>query len=147
MEQLNVDVRFGKKADAAWCQNTLTIDENVLARKIEGHEIIVAEKQNDLVGVLEFVYLWAGHDWDAPYITGIIVMNAYQRRGVGRAMLGFIEDHLRNSGFAFLLSSCVLNELPPQDWHRHMGFEECGILSGVNDGGVGEVFFRKQLTT
>jgi hypothetical protein len=26
-----------------------------------------------------------------------------------------------------------------------MGFEECGIINGINDGGIGEVFFRKYL--
>jgi hypothetical protein len=26
-----------------------------------------------------------------------------------------------------------------------LGFEECGVINGLNDGGVGEVFFRKAL--
>lgn len=29
-------------------------------------------------------------------------------------------------------------------WHRHMGFEECGFITGINDG-VGELFLRKAL--
>ena len=28
---------------------------------------------------------------------------------------------------------------------RHAGFEECGTIAGINEGGIGEVFFRKQL--
>jgi len=26
-----------------------------------------------------------------------------------------------------------------------MGFEECGMINGLNQGGIGEVFFRKTL--
>jgi hypothetical protein len=43
-----------------------------------------------------------------------------------------------------LYSSATGDEVPPQAWHRHMGFEECGILVGHNEG-VGEIFFRKSL--
>jgi len=28
-----------------------------------------------------------------------------------------------------------------------MGFEECGIVNGVNQKGVGEIFFRKALAS
>jgi hypothetical protein len=38
-----------------------------------------------------------------------------------------------------------MDESAPQAWHRWMGFEECGFLAGMNEGGVGEVFFRKAL--
>ena len=44
-----------------------------------------------------------------------------------------------------LYSSSQVDEPPPQAWHRHMGFQECGIIAGINEGGVGEVFFRKAL--
>jgi hypothetical protein len=37
-------------------------------------------------------------------------------------------------------------EPEPQAWHRHIGFTECGALVGINDGGIGEIFFRKVLT-
>jgi len=45
-----------------------------------------------------------------------------------------------------LFSSSQANEPEPQAWHRHVGFEECGFIAGINEGGVGEVFFRKVLT-
>jgi len=36
-----------------------------------------------------------------------------------------------------------VDEPEPQAWHRHMGFVECGIINGINENGIGEVFFRK----
>ena len=38
-----------------------------------------------------------------------------------------------------------MNEAEPQAWHRAAGFRECGIIAGINEGGIGEVFFRKEL--
>ena len=30
----------------------------------------------------------------------------------------------------------------PLDWHWHMGFEVCRVITESNDGGIGEVFFE-----
>jgi ribosomal protein S18 acetylase RimI-like enzyme len=69
-----------------------------------------------------------------------------QRRGVGRALLAFVANSLCAEGHDALLSSSQKNEPDPQTWHRRMGFVECGLLTGINEGGVDEVFFRKLLT-
>jgi len=94
------------------------------------------------VGYLRLEYLWS----TVPYIGVIFVQGAYQQRGIGRAMLHFLEAFLRSKGYKILLSSSQVNEPSPQAWHRAVGFEECGILAGVNEDGIGEVFFRKLLS-
>jgi hypothetical protein len=43
-----------------------------------------------------------------------------------------------------LLSSCTVDELEPQAWHRHAGFEECGRWDAFAEL-KGEVFFAKRL--
>ena len=45
-------------------------------------------------------------------------------------------------GYKWLFSSSQADELEPQSWHRYMGFEDCGIIYGINDNGISEVFFR-----
>jgi ribosomal protein S18 acetylase RimI-like enzyme len=81
-----------------------------------------------------------------PYIGLILVLPKYRRQGIGRAMLKFVERKLRKKWHKVLLSSSQANEpYPSQAWHRAMGFEECGIISGINEKGIGEVFFRKSL--
>jgi hypothetical protein len=60
-------------------------------------------------------------------------------------MLEYLEEALRSSGHSVLFSSSQVDEAEPQTWHRRMGFRECGIINGVNDGGVGEVFFAKDI--
>ena len=63
---------------------------------------------------------------------------------MGWGLLALLEDELRAKGQSFYYSSSQLDEPEPQAWHRKMGFEECGILTGHNDG-IGEVVFRKRL--
>jgi len=38
-----------------------------------------------------------------------------------------------------------VDEPEPQAWHRRVGFSECGVLTGINEGSVGELFFRRRL--
>ncbi len=80
-----------------------------------------------------------------PYI-GLVKVNQEKRgQGVGRAMLRFLEEFLRENEFRVLMSSSQVNEPRAQEWHRKMGFQESGIVVGINKGGIGEVFFTKPL--
>lgn len=117
------------------------IPGEVAARKIEAQEILVAEASGVLVGYLRLEFLWSL----VPYIALIRVLPEYQRQGAGRALLAFLEDRLRRQEHTVLYSSSQADEAEPQAWHRHMGFAECGFVAGINAGGVGEIFFRKQL--
>ncbi len=135
-------VRFATPDDFAWCH---AFDDHLavpaLQHKLHTGEIILAERDGERVGYLRLEYLWSL----LPYIALIRVIDSHQRQGVGRALLTFCTNHLRTQGHSVLLSSSQADEAAPQAWHRHMGFEECGFLAGINDGGIGEVFFRKSL--
>ena len=80
-----------------------------------------------------------------PFMGLIVVKEEHRNKGVGKAMLSFSEKHLVKSGYDVLYSSSDVNEPEPQAWHRHMGFQDCGIIAGMNEDGVGEVIFRKKL--
>lgn len=113
----------------------------VVSRKVEWQEIVVAEWGGELVGALHLEYLWSS----VPYVALIYVLPERQRRGVGKALLRFVETFLSEQGHGALYSSSQVDEPEPQAWHRRVGFEECGIVAGINRG-VGEVFFRKRLS-
>jgi GNAT superfamily N-acetyltransferase len=136
-------VRFATPDDLDWCAE---IDHTVsdfmfIQRKIGSDEVLIAEIDGQRKGYLRLDYLWS----NVPYIGLIYVLESARKQGIGRALLSFLEKHLRSNGYTTLLSSSQVDEPSPQAWHRHMGFEECGILNGINPGGVGEVFFRKVL--
>lgn len=142
----HVKIRFGKARDLTWCmkhdEEAQHVDKRLIEHKISSKEIIVAELKGKIVGYLRLEYFWL----KIPYIGLIFVLKEHQRQGIGRAILTFLEDYLRAKGYTFILSSSQVNQpVPSQVWHRSMGFKECGILSSVNERGIGEVFFRKPI--
>jgi len=114
----------------------------VIRHKIINDEIIIAELDGQPIGYLRIEYLWS----NIPYIGVIFVVDDYRDEGVGSKILIFLEDYLRSRGYDVLYSSSQVNEPEAQAWHRSVGFVESGIISGINEGGIGEVFFRKSLT-
>jgi ribosomal protein S18 acetylase RimI-like enzyme len=138
-----IEVRFAREEDLSACAaQDSSVPEEIVSRKIEFREVIVAERGGAIVGYLRFEYLWSR----VPFIGLVVVREEDRRQGIGRSMLEFLEKFLRDEGHGVLLSSSKVDEPEAQAWHRGVGFQECGILSGVNEGGVAEVFFRKTLT-
>lgn len=137
----DLTTRFAIPADLDLVGQDRHLPPAIVRRKIEWREIVVAELDGGLVGYLRLEYLWSR----TPYVAMIHVLPERRRRGVGKALLAFTEEFLREQGHAALYSSSQVDEAEPQAWHRHVGFEECGVIAGINEGGVGEVFFRKRL--
>ncbi len=138
-----VIVRFAGPEVLEWCVvSDDYVTEQVIRHKIVNDEIIIAELDGQPIGYLRLEYLWS----NIPYIGVIWVIKAYRKEGIGRKILAYLEDYLRSRGHDALYSSSQANEPGPQDWHRSVGFIESGIISGINEGGIGEVFFRKSLT-
>ena len=134
-------IRFATVHDLEFVSTDGYVPQETVRRKIQYQEVVVAESEGTPVGYMRLEYLWS----TVPDIALIKVLPAYQHQGFGKALLGFVEKHTRSQGNAWLYSSSQVDEAPPQAWHRHMGFGECGIIAGINDG-VDEVFFRKALT-
>ena len=117
------------------------VSRTVIKRKIEEKTVILAEVNGKPVGYLRIGYLWL----KIPCSSVIGVDEEYQRKGVGTAMIKFLEEHLSRNGHKVLYSSSPVDEPGPQVWHRKIGFEECGYIAGINKRGIGEVFFRKSI--
>lgn len=142
-------IRFARQDDLDFAYQDRYISTEVLKRKVDAQlalnpdrieDILIAERHSKRVGYVRLEYLWS----IVPYISLIQVLPEYRRQGVGKALLGVLETFLRDAGHEALYSSSQADEPEPQTWHRHVGFEECGFIAGINDG-VGEVFFRKNL--
>ena len=144
-----VVIRFARLDDLDFAYQDGYIPGEVLKRKIEAQsvlnpdrieDILIAERNGKRVGYVRLEYLWS----IVPYISLIQVLPDFRRQGIGKALLRFLETFLRDTGNEALYSSSQADEPEPQAWHRHVGFEECGFIAGINDG-AGEVFFRKSL--
>jgi GNAT superfamily N-acetyltransferase len=109
-------------------------------RRRDGH-ILCAYVRGQPAGWLVYNQLWGS----VPFIEQVQVDEAYRRQGVAAALLGHLETQLRAGGYRFLLGSIRDEESAGLAWLLELGFEECGVLEGLNAGGLGEVFFRKAL--
>jgi len=140
---LSVNVRFAEPKDLDYCieSDYKHIGEAQVKKKIEEKAIVIAEVEGKPHGYLRIEYLWL----KIPYISVIGVDEEYRRRGVGTAMIDFLENYLRRGGHKALYSSSQADEPEPQMWHRRIGFKECGFIAGINEGEIGEIFFRKVL--
>ena len=133
-----IHVRFAHQGDLEYASQDQYIPAEVVARKIDLSEVIIAEVDGQRVGYLRLEYLWS----ILPYIALITVDPTRRRIGVGRSMLGFVLEFLARGNHDLLYSSSQADEPEPQAWHRHMGFQDCGVITGINEGGVCEVFFK-----
>lgn len=137
------EVRFATLDDLDWCvQYVERLDDPERCRRsIENDEILLAEVEDVVIGYIRWEFLWLAQ----PLLDDIRVQSEHRGQGVGRAMLRFLAAHLRSDGYDSLVSSSGTDRPRAQQWHRAMGFYECGILTGFNDG-IGELFFRLDLS-
>ncbi len=140
---MNALARFAVSADADWCQSRdRLVASDVLRRKIAQQEVVVAEIGEGRVGYLRMGFLWS----TPPLIELIWVQQEHRRKGLGRALLEFVERSLREQGHKTLLSSSQADEPAAQAWHRAVGFRECGFIADVNENGANEVLFSKHIS-
>lgn len=134
-------IRNGNPNDLQNIQYWDWLDKNIYNWKLMNNEIFIAKFDSDIVGYLRLEYLWSKF----PYIGLVKVHEDYRRQGIGRSLLAFLEDYLNTNGHITLFSSSQVNEVEPQNWHRRMGFDECGLINGINEGNIGEIFFKKYI--
>ncbi|MBD3408379.1 MAG: GNAT family N-acetyltransferase [Candidatus Lokiarchaeota archaeon] len=140
---MSILVRYATDKDIDWCNSFDNhVSREVIENKIRLSHIIIAEKESERAGYVRLEYMYS----QIPFLALIRVVEEFRRKGIGRKLLEFIEEQHVKKGHSILMSSSTINEAEPQAWHRYMGFEECGIIAGMNEGGVGEVFFRKSLS-
>lgn len=134
-------IRFAVDADVQFLTEQGYLAESIVRRKVGWQEYIVAVADEDVLGFIQLEYLWS----KVPYIALIRVLPGHRRQGIGKRMLHFVESFLYQGNYREIFSSSQADEPEPQAWHRHVGFEECGIIKEINDG-VDEIFFRKIIT-
>lgn len=140
---MNVKIRFANQNDLEMAiELDLHRNKKVISNKIDMKEVIIAEVEEEIVGCLKIEYLWT----HMPFISYIIVKEEFRGLGIGLALLSFLEKYLRDEKeVEFLLSSSMTDATKAQKWHMKRGFKECGFISSINEEGVGEVFFKKDL--
>ena len=122
-----VKVAFATEQDEAWLienDSNTYISADLVADKIRSSEYIVARVGRAYVGYVRIGTFWSF----IPFIDIIAVEDDWQRQGIGRAMLTFLEEHARNRGQTMIMSSSQADEPGAQAWHRKVGFKDAGAI-------------------
>lgn len=141
-DSINPTINFATQKDIDWVHQKHDLDKQTVIQKIDRQEYIIAKIDNKSVGFLRFTLLWA----QIPFIGMIRVESEYQRKGIGKGMLAFLEDYAVKNGYKVIMSSSQQDEPEPQEWHRKMGFKDAGIIEHfepIQD--VPEIIFIKNL--
>ena len=89
--------------------------------------VFVAEVQAHIVGFLEMdfrPYAPACVSSPVPFVEGWYVEPAWQRRGIGRALIAAAEARAREAGCTEIASDAELDNTDGIAAHRAVGFEE-----------------------
>ena len=134
---LAVEDEFSRTGTASW----QIMDDAFFRRKIEREELFVGLDGDEVVGWLCWTTLWR-----LPWIEFVRVLEPHRRQGIGRQLVGALEDRLRAAGGWMLVSSSSGNEREAIEWHRAIGFEDGGRITwGMWPGAPPEVLHYKKL--
>ncbi len=122
-----LEVAFATEQDQPWLienDSNAISSTDLVVEKIRRGEYIVAR-----VGPTDVGYVRLSHFWSfIPFVDVIAVEDDWQRQGVGRAMLAFLEEHPRDRGQTMIMSSSQADEPGAQAWHRKVGFRDAGAI-------------------
>ena len=117
------------------------VADQLLEQSIHNEWVYLSEVNDKVVGYARLEFIWL----KIPYLSLIWFEDEFQGQGLGTKLVQRISEDLSEKGYTSLYTSSEVMEPKPQHFHRTCGFKECGIISGINDDGVGEIFFVKQL--
>jgi len=144
---MSINIRFAKVEDfeavRKFDPHSEYIPSSRIKNKLNQKELIIAEENNNIIGILKFSYFWATR----PYIDLIWILPRNRDQKLGTRMLDFLEDFLTSEGHSFLHSSFEEGDNKALSWHKAKGFIECGFNSALNlpHEKVKEIFLYKPL--
>ena len=119
-----IEIRHGSPSDREfWKSLDVHLSDAEFARKIRDGQAFVALEDGDPAGLLRY-----GLFWDSvPFCNLLYIREDRRGRGIGRAIMGFWEDEMRELGYDFVLVSTQSDE-EAQHFYRKLGYRDCGCL-------------------
>jgi len=143
-----ITIRKAEVGDAELCaefepgvRNVINAHREIVLNAIRSGFILLAHARGVPVGYLRYSVIYMR----VPYIEYVTVREEHRKSGIASRLLEALAHEPLVLAAGFIMSSSQLDTLPAQEWHRRRGFNEIGILTRLNAGEVGEVFFRLDL--
>jgi GNAT superfamily N-acetyltransferase len=116
------------------------ISESLILSKIKGNEIyIVRDQDGNNIGWMRYGYFWD----NTPFMNLIWLDEPYRDKGIGKQVVLFWEEQMKEKGFNLIMTSTQADE-GSQHFYRKLGYKDAGCL--ILDTQPSEIFFVKQLS-
>ncbi|MNI57045.1 putative acetyltransferase [compost metagenome] len=98
--------------------------ESLVIPKIINKEIfILRNRENQNIGWMRYGYFWD----NTPFMNMIWIDDEYRNNGIGKEVVLYWEDLLKQRGFKLVMTSTLANE-EAQHFYRKLGYMDSGCL-------------------
>ncbi|MDQ0092048.1 ribosomal protein S18 acetylase RimI-like enzyme [Paenibacillus anaericanus] len=99
------------------------IPETLVRTKIREKEIFIIKDSEKEIGWMRYGYLWD----NIPFMNMLWIDEEYRGQGIGKEMVLYWEEIMREKGFELIMTSTQSNE-EAQHFYRKMGYRDAGCL-------------------
>lgn len=114
------------------------ISDDILKRKINCQEVIIAKDGEQNIGWLRYGYFWDS----VPYMNMLHVLDSYRGQDIGTALVTYWENEMSSKGHKMVITSTMAVETS-QQFYRKCGYVDVGGFLLEKEGL--EVMFKKDL--
>jgi len=112
---------------------------DVMEKKVQNGEVIIARGCNNIIGWLRFGYFWD----QIPFMNMLFIFEGFRGKGIGTELVRFWEEEMLKKGFKMVLTSTLSNETA-QHFYRKLGYKDSGCLLLEGEPSL-EIILRKEL--
>ncbi len=99
------------------------IPETLVRTKIKEKEIFIIKDSEKEIGWMRYGYFWDS----IPFMNMIWIDEEYRGQGIGKKIILYWEEIMRERGFKLIMTSTQSNE-EAQHFYRKIGYRDAGCL-------------------
>jgi N-acetylglutamate synthase-like GNAT family acetyltransferase len=115
------------------------IPDELIKQSIQNGWVYIVEVEDDVVGYARLEFIWL----TIPYIGLVTLDEEYRGKGIGSALIERIAEDLAKQGHRALFTSTEDEGTP--EFYAKCGFDQCGVISMINETGNDEIYFVRFL--
>ena len=123
--------------DYVWGKEGDGFSEKWVLDHLSQREVYIVEEEGLAVATLTLDMgsdaHWEGHDQAAGYVHGLCVRSGFNGRGLGRFMLEWSADKIRDNNCLYIRLDCALQNTNLCIYYESLGFVRVGIKTGSVD--------------
>src|SRR5215471_18626342 len=132
-------IRYADTTDFQWLKNhDKYIPEKILESKIQNKEIYIVEENGKIIGWLRYNLFWDS----VPFLNMIYFLKEYRNKGIGKKLVKYWEEEMKDKGYNNVLTSTQSNE-EAQHFYRKIGYTEIGGFKYLEE--PFEIIFYKNI--